>query len=657
MALGDWLRPPRHLVILFLGIALVLVCTLAWLGWRLFDQDRALEEQRVQVRLEHAADVVAGAFTRRFRAVDDRLAELVDLPAAELASAAGQFADSFSQHAVLLIVTDDALRVYPDRRLLYHPIVPLSAEPDTRVFAAGEAFEFRQRNLSEAIRAYRRLAQSPDTAIRAGALLRLARSERKAGRFDAALDTYDALAALVRVSVGGLPADLVARHARLSVLERLSRADELEHEATALVAGLCNARWRLTRAQHEYYSADLCQWIDCAGAELAPGSAEHAIAAAAEWVWDSRDTLRGEGREVRSYRDRPVLVVWHAGDRTVALVGGAAHIDSDWIAPLEPSFQRQNITVALSGVNGTPLTAPQAREPVLMAARSVADTRLPWVLQVASADASADFAELRERRRLMLLGLGTLVAFVLVGLYAVTRGVNRELEVARLQSDFVAAVSHEFRTPLTSLRQLAELSSSGRVASEDRRAQYYGIMERETARLHRLVEGLLDFGRMEAGAMEFSRERVNSADLVQSIVRDFEVELGERGHRVELRTDETAPAITGDPEALRRAIWNLLDNAVKYSPDAGAVRVSVGHEVGQVAITVSDDGCGISPDDQGAIFGKFVRGSGPDGRAVKGTGIGLAMVKHIVEAHGGDVQVQSAEGQGSTFTILLPAEE
>jgi len=195
------------------------------------------------------------------------------------------------------------------------------------------------------------------------------------------------------------------------------------------------------------------------------------------------------------------------------------------------------------------------------------------------------------------------------------------------------------------------------VASEERRARYYEILERESARLHRLVEGLLDFGRMQAGALEFSWERVTPSDLVRSVVTEFETELSDSGYHIKMTTGAARTVVRADPEALGRAVWNLLDNAVKYSPDCKTISVSVSQVDGNVAIAVRDEGVGIPPAERGVIFEKFVRGTSSDGRGTKGTGIGLSMVKHIVDAHGGEVRVESEVGQGSTFTILLPVEE
>lgn len=659
MAVSDWLRPPRHLVVLFLGIALILVSTLAWLGWRLFQQDRALEQQRVQVRLEHAADVVAAELTRRLSSIEDELAGLSTVASPALPDSARQFAAQFSHDAVVLVLDENELAAYPSGRLLYYPVTTPVPEPDATVFARGEALEFRRRDLTAAARVYRQVAQSPDSLVRAGALLRLARTEHKAQRLDAALDTYHELATLGRTPVGGLPAEPVARHASLAVLDGLSRTEELRREAEALNTDLHAARWRFTRAQYEFYAAEVCGRINCdAATDAAAVSAKQAIAAGAEWLWNRRGAIEGGGQDLTWLDGRPVLVVWQrAAGRMVALVGGSAHLAQDWIGALELLLEEQGVEVAFSDVNGNGLTGPVGAGPDLLVTRTVADTRLPWTLQVASADPLADFAQLQERRRLMLLGLAALALFVIVGLYAVMRGVSRELAVARLQSDFVAAVSHEFRTPLTSLKQLAELLSSGRVASDERRARYYEVMERETGRLHRLVEGLLDFGRMEAGALEFSWERVTPSDLVRRVVTEFETELGESGYHVELSADATAPTVRADSEALGRAVWNLLDNAVKYSPDRKTVWVDVSQVDGRLAIAVRDQGVGIPAVEREMVFQKFIRGTSSNGSGIKGTGIGLAMVKHIVEAHGGEVRVESEVGQGSTFTILIPVEE
>jgi len=248
-----------------------------------------------------------------------------------------------------------------------------------------------------------------------------------------------------------------------------------------------------------------------------------------------------------------------------------------------------------------------------------------------------------------------LFTFVLAGSYFIARAVTRELEVARLQSDFVAAVSHEFRTPLALLCQLSEMLSDGRVPGETRRQEYYEGLRRASERLHRLVESLLDFGRMQAGVQKYRFDLLETGSLFSGVVEEFAEEARERGYQVDIEQQPQLPPVKGDREALTRALWNLLDNAVKYSPQNKTVWTRVTCENGRVAISVSDKGLGIAPHERKKIFKKFVRAASADVAGAKGTGLGLTMVEHIVAAHGGQMHVESEPGVGSTFTILLPS--
>jgi signal transduction histidine kinase len=274
---------------------------------------------------------------------------------------------------------------------------------------------------------------------------------------------------------------------------------------------------------------------------------------------------------------------------------------------------------------------------------------------VVSQDPQAELAQERNRRSLLLLAFALLLTFVLVGSYLIARAVTRELEVARLQSDFVAAVSHEFRTPLASLRQLSEMLSDGRVPSETRRQEYYEGLCRASERLYRLVESLLNFGRMQAGVLQYRFELLETGSFFRGLVEEFAQEIRESGYQVEITQQSDLPPLRADREALARALWNLLENAVKYSPESKTVWAKATWENGRVAMSVSDKGLGIAPHEQKKIFNKFFRGASAEIAEAKGTGLGLTMVEHIVAGHGGRVHVDSEPGVGSTFTILLPS--
>jgi len=336
----------------------------------------------------------------------------------------------------------------------------------------------------------------------------------------------------------------------------------------------------------------------------------------------------------------------------IGRVAGTSYIRRNWLGSPRSgsSFARLGINDA-EGRAIIPLAGPTTG---LRATRALAIPQLRWTLQAAPVNLDAEFSQLAARRNLLLAGLTFILLLAILGSYAVARVVNREMEVSRLQSDFVSAVSHEFRSPLTTMQQLSEMLASGRVPSEARRQHYYDVMARETARLHHLVEDLLDFGRMEAGAHAYRLQPLETRELIASAVSDFQVQAESSGYTVILETGDVSAWVDADAQALRRAFWNLLDNAVKYSPDCKTIHVEMRRENQRVAVAVRDRGMGIAPADQERIFRKFIRGVAAKEASIRGTGLGLAMVRHIIDAHRGQVRLESEPGRGSTFTIVLP---
>ena len=301
-------------------------------------------------------------------------------------------------------------------------------------------------------------------------------------------------------------------------------------------------------------------------------------------------------------------------------------------------------------VAGTP--AGQTRPLVV---RAAADTGLPWTVKAASASPASESSRASTRRLLVFASLALLSLLVAGGGTLVWRATARDLAVDELQSDFVSAVSHEFRTPLTSLRHLTELLEDGIVTTDAARQEYYALLSQETRRLHRLVEALLNFARLEAGRYLYRLERADLGRLAGEVVEEFRRESVAKGFSIEVDVAAGLECLI-DRETLSLAIWNLLENAVKYSGACRTVRVAVARRGDRVAIRVRDGGLGIAPRERKAIFEKFVRGESARASDTKGTGLGLALVRRIVEGHGGAVHVESEPGKGSTFTILLPTE-
>ena len=637
MQIRDWFRPPRHVLAIFLAVSLSCGTTLAALAWLLVRQDRALEFQRRQERIEQAADRSVAVMQR----------SLADL---ELQLAARPGRNSKLPPDVVILSAGPAdITVRPDGGLLYYPAAFDRRDEPQQAFEVGEQLEFAKRDPVGAIQVYTRLALSDQAAIRAGALNRLARLHRKLQAPDAALADYDRLAQM-RVSVEGIPAGLLARVGRASLFEDARRSAELRREAAALDDDLGNGRWRLVQPEYAFYSGLARQWLG--NARFADNSGAIARAEAASWLWQNRGSEGGVSRRLLRAAGKPVLLLWNpSGDGLQAVIAGP-----DYLAALGgEAVPDSGLRWTLSDLEGRAAMGalPPSRQ---MALRDAATAKLPWTLYVFAAPGSEPTG-LTSRQRLLLSVFAVLAVVLFAGAYFILRAISRELRVARLQSDFVAAVSHEFRSPLSSLCQISEMLARDRFPTEDLRRKSYVVLERETERLRRLVEGVLDFGRLEAGAYGYRFERLELRAFLGSIIEAFEAKVSVDGYRVEQSGPASEVHVKADREALSRAMWNLLDNAVKYSPECRTVWVDLGLQDGCANVTVRDHGIGIPPHEQRDIFDKFVRGTESKVRSIKGTGIGLAMVRQIARDHGGEIRVASEPGQGSRFTLVLHTAE
>jgi len=328
----------------------------------------------------------------------------------------------------------------------------------------------------------------------------------------------------------------------------------------------------------------------------------------------------------------------------------------DWILqPLEPLQNELNIALRLLDNEGSEFLAlVQPEVQGMETVRTPLETGLPWTLVLAITDTSVFDSDLAFRRTLIVSGIAILLIGFIGSIFLMARALAREMEAARLKSDFVAAVSHEFRTPLTSLRQFTELLVTDRMSNDADRQSCYRVLQHESGRLHRLVENLLDFAKMEADALQYHIEEADASHLAASVVKEFQQEAATHGYSVSLTLPEGELRIKADQEALSRAIWNLLDNAVKYSPDHKKIEVSVEEGSDYGVIRVKDQGLGIPVEEQERVFTRFSRGASSKQVSSKGTGLGLPMVRRIVEDHGGKIELQSEVGKGSTFSIFLP---
>jgi signal transduction histidine kinase len=250
--------------------------------------------------------------------------------------------------------------------------------------------------------------------------------------------------------------------------------------------------------------------------------------------------------------------------------------------------------------------------------------------------------------------LAALSLLMVGGIWLTYRNVSREMNLARLKSDFVANVSHELRTPLALIRLYAETLELGRLTSQEKYQEYFRIIREESERLTALINNILDFSRIEAGRKEYEFKETNLAELVHSTLDSYRFQIEQNGFAFEENISGDIPPVVVDREAIARSLLNLVNNALKYSKDQKYIGVSLYRSNGSVNLEVRDRGIGIPANEQEKIFEKFYRCGDPLVHNIKGSGLGLSLVRHIARAHGGDVSVESVPEKGSKFTIALP---
>jgi signal transduction histidine kinase len=251
-------------------------------------------------------------------------------------------------------------------------------------------------------------------------------------------------------------------------------------------------------------------------------------------------------------------------------------------------------------------------------------------------------------------GIVTLILATAVGM--TIHGAARQLRLSQMKSDFVSNVSHELRTPISSIRVFGEYMRLGRVKAPEKIREYGEYIETESRRLTQLINNILDFSRIESAEKKYRFAAADVTELVAQTVSAFGMPLREHGFTITFEAPNSPLApLSIDRDALGQALVNLLDNAVKYSGDRKEIAVIVSSARDEVRIAIEDRGIGIPAREQKKIFEKFYRVGSGLVHDVKGSGLGLAIVRHVIQAHGGRVEIRSAPGQGSVFTIVLPA--
>jgi signal transduction histidine kinase len=276
--------------------------------------------------------------------------------------------------------------------------------------------------------------------------------------------------------------------------------------------------------------------------------------------------------------------------------------------------------------------------------------RASWTIGVGVPADSVVGGGFRGAHRSLILGGLAAVALAL-GLVQTARATRTQARLVEMRSEFVSAVTHELKTPLSTIRAIGETVARGRVRSERDLREYAQLVVQESRRLTRLVDNLLAYARVVDVAQIYSFEPLEARELLEQVRREFDPQLESRGFEVDTSVPDDLPPLRADRTALGLLLGNVIDNAIRYSRDSRWLGLAARREGSQVAITISDRGIGIPADEIAHVTARFVRGRGA---APGGSGLGLAIARRIAEDHGGGVEIVSAPGEGTRVTVTIP---
>ncbi len=432
-----------------------------------------------------------------------------------------------------------------------------------------------------------------------------------------------------------------------SVADRVAAADWPGVEALVHASPLIDRLYVLNRRGALLSPG---RWRD-GDASLVPALVSSLVTAA--WT-------RGERRDAIA-GDRPfLLTVVNGPGAEPVLVVLAPSLDGlrrDVFARTLGGLEAPTIVAILDHAERTVYSALPLAGAERLTTVDLGDALPHWRLALYQSPVRSPRQAVRRQVAVFTAALGVLLAIIVAGIATTYRLMRRETEMAQLKADFVANVSHDLKTPLSVIRMFGETLEMGRVASDGQRKEYYHVITRESERLSRLIENVLDFSRIEGGRRVYERVPTPLEPLIRETMESFAYPLTQGGFKVEVDVAPDLPDVAIDADAVGQALANLVDNAIKYAGARRLVRVEAAVADGGVAMSVVDEGLGIPRDQHAKIFEKFYRVGRSDTQGRRGSGVGLALVEHVIAAHGGRVTVESEPGRGSRFTIWLPIDD
>jgi signal transduction histidine kinase/tetratricopeptide (TPR) repeat protein len=697
-------RQKKLLLIFFLTIFLPSV-SLSIFGIRAIRNEKFRLARQEEAELRRAADYLKTQIHTRLKDIDSTLQNLSQFPS---------FSDrNYSAIGGLLETRLASNPLVEQIFLVYRneaPLFPLlqdtakAAIPATAAFFSdaqiqklkeAEECEFKQENYRKAISLYEEIfSNSKDKNCQVQVLNSIGRCFTKLKNSKEAIKIYLRICEEYPESItpSGLPLSLIAR---LQILDCYKNSGDYENRlrsSSALYRDILQDSWRLNEDQLRTYSSMLEEIIaDAMSKKLADSVSDKyprefellkkmqqkkieqwqvITALEKDVIPELRKKLLEPGIDrlqplhhsksidERSFLISAAMIPDKTGTNSMGIIGvkikNESLEDQTLKTIIEEIPSSENMRLAISDLSGRVLFGRKDSSAGVSAVTEFFEDNFPpWRIEIfRSQPESSSVVDIRKS--FYFWTILTLVVILIFGAAIIVRTIAHEMEVLKIKSDFVSAVSHEFKTPLTSIKALIERLKEGKVKDEVKMEQYFSLISQDADKLTRLVKNILDFSKIEEGKKEYEFAETDVTQLLRLQVETFRKGKFQKEIEMHTQIEEGIPPLYVDQEALSQAINNLLDNALKFSPGRKEIFVNLKRDKENAIIEVEDKGIGIPQDELGKIFEKFYQGRNALRQSARGTGLGLTLVKHTVEAHGGRISVKSKVGQGSTFSLIFP---
>jgi len=687
----------RQRILTYYALAIVLPCLiLGFLAFRGIKNDQALVEREQRSNLLEAGQQIIRETDACLSSIENSFAGIIDsivIPGRTIFtnSILNRFSTQHQAVAGIFFIPPAGVPFLLNNGILYVPddfltISDVAASQTIQpVLEKGWQIEFRENDYRKALEYYKNVLPDASNEQSRGEILNtIARVQKKLKLDDEAIKTYDLLSnnyseVLIQNKI---PLGAVALLEKSSLY--LTKKDTISALRTIhlLISQMQKSIWEIRNSDYTNVLSKIDGIIslykNSRGEEtgrflerinslkdslsISEKHTEYLLA-----FLGNSEIISGDKKSVLENKNHRNKTLINGESYLFSLVSGnnlgqwGLIVDQDYILnnivhqSLLRNAHESNFYWEVTDVNGEQLLKseyiPENTSPV----NTVFPSNLPsWSLVLYPENSGLFVSLFRPDQSLFLYIFIAIVIILACGLFFTLQTVNNELHLSKMKSYFISTVSHEFKSPLTSIRQMAEMLVRDRVPSAERQRKYYTSILKQSERLSHLIDNILDFSKMEEGHKLFRFEKADIIQVVRDIVESFQQHTADQGFHINLAIPEPLPNVVFDREAMEQVMHNLLDNACKYSGDSREIEVHLSSKGNKIIISVRDNGVGIRKEDHEKIFSRFYRAGEELTQTVKGSGIGLTLVKQIVEAHHGEITVESSPGKGSTFTVRLP---